>query len=107
MKTYCKKAKLTDPKYIEPAVWGAFQKKWKRHDYGKVIAEYSGFTEEEIRRIAEDNDYWLFAPAIEKISCFIAECVRTKTLHVDEISQKAQKLISDYDKGRLIPCIQL
>jgi RNA-directed DNA polymerase len=80
IKTYCKKAETTNPKYIEPAVWGAFRKKWKRRDYGGVIAEYSGCTIDDVRAIAEKREYWLFEPAIHKLSETIADCVRKRNL---------------------------
>lgn len=86
LRTYCKKSDPTDAAYIEPSVWGAFKGKWKRQDYGNLLAEYSGFSLERIREIAENAEHHLLAPAIRKMSEDIADRVIKRELNLEPVS---------------------
>lgn len=85
LRTYCKNADPTNALFIEPAVWGAFIGKWKRFDYGYVIKEYGGFSINEIREIAEKQDYAQFASAIRKIAVDITDRINGRDLHLEPV----------------------
>lgn len=68
MRTYCKEA---DPAKLEnavPAVWWAFQGKWRRQDYAALLSEYSGMSISEIREVSLVNELWRFAEGVQRIA---------------------------------------
>lgn len=85
MRTYCKRADPTNAPYIEPAIWMAFKGKWKRYDYGLILAEYGDMSMEEVRKHAAAQEMKAFAPAIRKITQDAAKRIKNRELSLEPV----------------------
>ena len=85
MKTYCKDADPTNVSFIEPAVWGAFRHKWKRFDYGSVLAAFGGMSYEEAHAHALNHNYDAFNKAILGIAEEISRRIKARSLKLGPV----------------------
>ena len=85
MKTYCKNADPTNVDFIMPAIWSAFKKKWKRHDYGSFLAHYGGMTYKEAHTYALEHRYEAFSGAIRNIAEEISRRIKARNLNLGPV----------------------
>lgn len=85
MRTYCKDADPTNVSFIEPAVWDAFRKKWKRYDYGSFLAAYGGMSYEEAHAHAINHEYEAFSCAIRNITEEISRRIKARSLDLGPV----------------------